>query len=284
MLLRDHIASARSAFITAGIDAVEAGLDARLLAASVLGYDSATLLIEFDAPAPMSFESAFHALVARRTMREPMAYVLGRQEFWGLSFVVTPAVLIPRPETELIVETVCARIAATATPFDVADVGTGSGCLAVALAMERPRAHVTGVDMSLDALAVAAQNVAAHRVGDRVRLVRADLLEDTLGPFDLIVSNPPYVPVADAARLQPEVREHEPRAALFADDDGLGVIRRLVPQAASRLKPGGWLVFEIGFGQADRVRAIVSHVPQLSLETIYPDLQGIPRAVVARRR
>jgi release factor glutamine methyltransferase len=283
MLLREHVGGARSTFLVAGIDPDEASLDARLLAASALGWDTARLLTEFDAPPPPGFESTYRDMVRRRALREPIAYILGRQEFWGLGFDVTPAVLIPRPETELIVEAVCARVPAGTTPIDVADIGTGSGCIAVALAVERPAARVTATDVSAEALAVAARNVQAHGLANRVRFVRADLFAGAPGPFDVIASNLPYVPQRDVAGLQPEVGQHEPAAALFGGGDGLDVIRRLVAQAAARLKPHGWLIFEFGFGQADAVRAIVADAPQLQLDAVLPDLQGIPRVAAVRR-
>lgn len=282
MLLREHVTRARSTLLTAGIDPDEASLDARLLAASALGWDITRLLTEFSVAPPPGFASRYQDLIARRAAREPMAYIIGRQEFWGLAFEVTPAVLIPRPETELLVEAVCARMPVDAT-FTVADVGTGSGCVAIALATERPGARVIAVDISPAALAMADRNVRTHGLADRIQLVQSDVLAGAAGSFDVIVSNPPYVAGRDEAHLQPEVGRHEPHAALFGGEDGLDVIRTLVAQAGRHLVPRGWLVFEFGFGQEGAVRTIVAEAPDLQLDAVLPDLQGIPRVVVARR-
>jgi release factor glutamine methyltransferase len=284
MTLRAHLDAARTALITAGIDTAEAGLDARLLASAVLGVDAAQVIAELGSPTPDGFDDRYGALVARRAAREPMAYILGRQEFWGRRFTVTPDVLIPRPETEIIVEAVLQRTDVDTAPLRIADVGTGSGCLAATLALERPRAQLVAIDLSADALSVARRNVSTLGVGDRIALVRGDLLTGTLGPFDVIVSNPPYVPVADRNGLPPEVGVHEPTAALFAGLDGLDVIRRLVLQAIERLAPRGWLIFEIGMGQTESVRRLVTATSGLQLEAIASDLQGIPRTAIARAR
>jgi release factor glutamine methyltransferase len=165
----------------------------------------------------------------------------------------------------------------------IVDVGTGSGCIAVALARWLPHAEVVATDASGDALDVARQNAVRHDVLARVRFVKSDLLGGVAGPFDAVVSNPPYVPAADIAGLQPEVRDYEPLQALTGGDDGLDMIRRLVPEAAAVLRPGGWLLFEFGFGQADAVTAVIRAEPRLNLAEIRDDLAGIPRVAVARK-
>ncbi len=214
-----------------------------------------------------------------------MAYILGTQEFWGLGFSVTPSVLIPRPETEIIVESAL-ELLPEASPLQVADIGTGSGCLAIALAHERAGAQVVAVDISGAALEVAAANAIGHGVAGRITFVVSDLLDSPLldgRTFDLIVANPPYVAEADRSTLPPEVREHEPAAALFGGGDGLTVIRRLTAQSVTRLNPGGYLIFEIGIGQDQAVRTLISETSGLTIVDLRKDLQGIPRTVVARR-
>ena len=166
----------------------------------------------------------------------------------------------------------------------IADVCAGSGCIAIALARWLPAATITAIDVSPDALAVAGRNALRHDVAGRVVLLKGDLLEGVDGPFDAIVSNPPYVPTGELDSLQPEVRDHEPAAALDGGPDGLDVIRRLVPQAARRLRAGGWLLFELGFGQADAVRAVVAAEPGFEAAELCADLAGIPRVAIARRR
>ena len=279
------IDAARARLRTASVPEREAELDARFLARHVLGWDAARLLTDGTAPAPPNFTTAYDALIDRRTTREPIAYILGRQEFWGLAFEVSPAVLIPRPETEVLVEAALSRIP-EAGSFDVADVGTGSGCVAIAIARDRPRARLVAVDISREALEIAAANARRHGVADRITFACGDLL--ALPPlaqrtFDLIVSNPPYVAEDDRQTLQPEVRDYEPAAALFAGRDGLSIIRRLVAQSVARLKPGGFLMFEIGQGQDDAVRELISATPGLTMSGLRHDLQGIARTAIARR-
>jgi len=281
LTIRARVASARQRLREAGIPPDEAELDARLLAEFVLGWTTERYVADANEAVPPGFDSRFEALVDRRAAREPFAYIVGRQEFWGLSFEVTPAILIPRPETELIVEATLQLLVDGSRPT-VADVGTGSGCVAVAIARERASTAIVATDASDLALDVARRNAARHGTADRIRFCCADLLDGVDGAFDVIVSNPPYVRELDRAGIQPEVA-YEPPRALFAGTDGLDVIRRLLPAAAARLKPGGTLIFEFGFGQADAVAQLISEAAHLTMVELRRDLQDIPRAAIARR-
>jgi release factor glutamine methyltransferase len=284
------VSTARVRLRDAGVADREAELDARLLAQEVLGWDAARLVASATEAPPPGFASAYDRCVSRRARREPMAYILRRQEFWGLTFTTTPAALIPRPESEIIVEAaleLAARTSQDRRPFKVADAGTGTGCLAIALASEWPDAQVVATDLSNDALALAAANAASLGVRDRIQLVCADLLDVprlTDGSLDMIVANPPYVKAADRDALPPEVRDYEPPLALFGGADGLDVVRRLIPESARRLRSGGHLIFEIGIGQSDAVRQLIAAAPGLTLLGIRDDLQHIPRTVIAVRR
>lgn len=264
----------------AGIPAEEAQLDAQLLAAHALGWDRTRLLTAWREPAPSGFGPTFDALVERRCRREPIAQITGVREFWGLEFEVTRDVLTPRPETEGIIEAALEHVRHARA---IVDVGTGTGCVAIALAREFPDAHVLGLDISYAALAVAARNARRHGVGNRVALERSDMLQALSSPADLIASNPPYVPAPDRASLPPEVRDFEPAAALFSGDDGLEAIRRLVAEAPERLVRGGLLVFECGVDQGPAIREMIARASGLDLVEIRPDLAGIPRTVVARK-
>jgi release factor glutamine methyltransferase len=297
IILHSLIQHARQRLEHAGIEPVEAALDAQLLARHALGgWERGQLIANWREPAPAGFVERFDPLVDRRERREPTAYVTGHREFWGIEIEVEPGVLIPRPETEFIVEEALARLTPSPEPrtpirepcpivqaLRIADIGTGSGCLAIALARWLPTSHVVATDVSAAALVIAARNVSRHEVRDRVRLVCCNLLDATAGPFDLIVSNPPYIPTGDLASLQPEILNYEPRLALDAGSDGLDLIRRLVPMAASRLVPGGWLIFEFGDGQAAGVREIIAAEPRLEVVALRDDLAGIPRIAIARR-
>jgi release factor glutamine methyltransferase len=249
----------------------------------------------------------FLALIARREAGEPVQYLTGKQEFWGLEFEVTPAVLIPRPETEHVMEVALARLGErglkihldTGAPREklrVADVGTGSGCLAVALAWELPHAEVFATDISALALEVARRNAARHKVADRVHFMHCDLLSglanaDLPSPgatrgaaqFDLIVSNPPYIASNEAAELQREVRDHEPHAALFGGPTGVEIYQRLIDQARDLLGHRGIFVLELGHDSAEHVRAILNAQPAWTNVAITMDLAGIARVIAAAR-
>ena len=280
--IHQRVAAARASLRAAGIPPDESNLDARLLAEHVLGWTTERFLVESSSPPPPTFAARFDALIGRRAAREPFAYIVGRQEFWGLEIEVSPAVLIPRPETELIVEAACEALPDPSAVTTIADVGTGSGCLAVAIARERPRASILAIDVSDAALDVARRNAERLGVASRVTVRRGDLLEGVDGPFDVIVSNPPYVRQGDRPGIQPEVR-FEPDEALYGGADGLHIVRRLVPQSMTRLKPGGTLIFEFGCGQDEEVTELISSAAGLRMVGLRGDLQGIQRIAIAQR-
>ena len=261
----------------------EARREAATLLAATVGRDRAFLIAHDDDALPADVLKTYRERARRRAAGEPLQYVTGRQEFYGLDFEVTPAVLIPRPETELLVEAALELLKNAHAPA-LCDVGTGSGCITVSLLRERADARAAAVDISADALRVAARNAARHGVRDRVSLVVSDCF-DALDPaaqrFEMIVSNPPYVAEADISGLQREVRDHEPRPALTPGGDGLSVIRRLLAESPRFLEPSGHLLFEIGFGQHEDVRRLVD--PRVwTVLGIREDLQDIPRAVVLK--
>lgn len=292
MRLRDLVDAARRRLEAAGIPRTEAAFDAELLARDALGWDRATWLTRRDDDERAvdaqtvatrgigAFRTAFDARVARRVRREPMAYIRGTQEFYGREFLVGPGVLIPRPETELVVDEAKAAALGRRTPR-LADIGTGSGCLAVTLALELPSATVVASDTSTEALTIARGNAAAHGVGARITFVETSYLNGVIGGFDVIVANPPYVRESDRATLAPEVRDFEPSEALFAGEDGLRNIRAIAQAATTALKPGGVLVMEIGKGQARAVTAALDSTGLGGELTLRRDLQGIPRVAVA---
>jgi release factor glutamine methyltransferase len=281
--IHQHVALARDQLRDAGLSAKGAALDARLLAQFALNWNAERFLMSGHEMEPADFSPTYHALVDRRVGREPFAYIVGRQEFWGLSFAVSPAVLIPRHETELIVEIALQLFPDPHADLTVVDACTGSGCVAVALAHERPGARVIATDISADALAVAEQNAVRHGVAGRVQFTQADMLDGVTGPFDLITANPPYVAERDRPGLQPEVRDHEPDVALFGGVDGFCLVERLVHSATEQLRPGGHLVFEFGLGQDERVESLIAGAPSLTLLELRRDLQGIARTAVVLR-
>jgi release factor glutamine methyltransferase len=274
----ERLAIARAGLEAAGIPPADAALDAEVLARHALGWDRAKLLADAREPAPAGFEHTFDALLARRIAREPVAQIVGIREFWDRDFEVNRDVLVPRPETEIIVEEALA-FARRRHCDDVIDVGTGSGCLAVTIACELPTVRVTATDTSEAALNVARRNAARHGITDRIRFVRTNVLDGISGKADLIVSNPPYVPDSDAAHLQPEVVRFEPHAALFGGPTGMEVIRRLLVDAGDRLANEGMLVVEFGFGQCNAVKELAQETGW-NVRTVREDLQGIPRTIV----
>jgi release factor glutamine methyltransferase len=279
-----RIAEARHRLRDAGVGHHDAVLDARLLAQVVLGWDTARMLTSGDVAEPPSFAEQYNGLISRRAKREPLPYITGTREFWNLTFEVSPAVLIPRPETEGLVEAVLEWFPDRDARLRLADVCTGSGCVAVAIAVERPQATIIATDISAAALDVARRNAVRHGVADRVECVPGDLLKPLTGPFELIVANPPYVPAPSRTALQPEVRNFEPQVALFGGHDGLDLIRRLLAESVRRLEPDGYLMFEFGDGQEMVVSELISATAGLKIIDIRNDLQGIARTAVVRRQ
>jgi len=215
---------------------------------------------------------------------EPSAYIVGYREFWGLEFAVTPAVLIPRPETEMIVEEAIEIVRAAQMPSpEIADIGTGSGNLAISLAHSLHASRVTATDVSRDALVVARQNARTHEVDDRIVFVETTYLDGVERDFDVIVANPPYVRAGDKPALSRAVL-HEPDVALFSGDDGLIAVEGVLDTAVEWLNPGGWLVMEFGFGQGDAVERLVGGRSALRLDRLREDLQGIPRTAIVQKR
>jgi release factor glutamine methyltransferase len=282
--INGRIVEGRRRLLDAGIDHDEAALSARLLAQAVLGWDTTRILTSGDELEPPAFAAQYEELISRRAHREPLAYITGTREFWNLTFEVSPAVLIPRPETEGLVEAVNQSFPDHDAALRVADVCTGSGCIAVAIALERRKAQVVAADLSEAALEIARRNAVRHGVGDRIECVQGDLLTPLTGTFDLIVANPPYVPKAVHRGLQPEVRNFEPAMALFSGNDGLDMIRRLVTDSAARLEENGYLIFEFGDGQESAVTELISASHELTMVEIKCDLQGIERIAIARLR
>ncbi len=279
MTIRDHLTDAKARLVAAAIEPLEAARDAQLLAMHVLGWDRATLFARDADPPPLDFPGAYASLIERRARREPVAYIRGVQEFWNRDFAVSPAVLIPRPETELIIDE------ALSCAFGLAaDIGTGSGCLAVTLADEAPRARIVATDISAAALDVARTNAARHKVADRIDFRQTRYLDGAPGPFDLIVSNPPYVADEEYAALAPEVRDFEPRTALASGPEGLDDIRGVLDAAAAHLAPGGRLLLEMGHRHAEAVASLVQSSTQLQLLHVRSDLQRIPRMAVIERK
>jgi release factor glutamine methyltransferase len=283
-VLHDVLAAAVRELRDAGVPAADAAADVDVLARHVLGWDRARLVAHRLDAVPGTFAAPFWALIARRTARVPVAYLTGVREFYGLDFEITPDVLVPRPETELAVEATLAAIDGVAAGARIVDVGTGSACIAVAVATGRPGTTILAIDRARAALAVAARNVRRHHVADRIALVAGDLLTALApaGAFDVVVSNPPYVPDA-SVDVAVDVARHEPAGALYAGPDGLDAVRRLVADAPTRLRPGGQLIMEIGAGQADAVAALAAADGRWAQAAFRSDLQGIARVAVLSR-
>ena len=256
--------------------------DANTLLLHVLGKDKAWLIAHAEEQLSGDQAARYAELLERRFRGEPIQYITGEAEFYGLPFNVTRDVLIPRPETEHSVEKAL-ELASNFTAPRIMDVGTGSGAIAVALAHELPEARITAIDLSAAALAVARKNAELNGVSERIRFLCGDLLAPVAGEqFEIVVSNPPYVPTNDRATLSVEVRDYEPEMALFAGEDGLEVYRRLIPTAFDALIPGGCVVLELGFGQSHAITELLAGSDFEQIEFV-PDLQGIPRVACARR-
>ena len=281
MTLHQHIAAARRQLEAAGIAADAAAIDAEVLARHVLGWDRAQLLSHYRDAAPAAFSERYQPLVDRRSRREPVAMITGIREFWSRDFAVTPNTLVPRPDTELIVEEALRILPDRAST--VIDVGTGSGCLAVTLAAERPQDLVVATDISHEALLVARANARRHQVDGRLQFVRTDLASGLRIQADLIVSNPPYVPYRDAGSLPIDVSDYEPAMALFGGRNGLAIIERLLATLTPRLAPHAAFIVEFGDGQEDEVAAAAER-EGWQVVRMRRDLQGIARTAVLERK
>jgi release factor glutamine methyltransferase len=268
--------------LAAGPHPGRARRDAEMLLLHHIGRNRAWLMAHGEEEFGGCGAIGYAALLERRWRGEPIQYIIGEAEFYGLPFRVTPDVLIPRPETEHSVEKAIALCREVETPR-IIDVGTGSGAIAVALAHQLPHAQVTATDISAEALAIARENAARNGVAKRIRFLPGDLLAPVTGErFDVVASNPPYVSSGDRDTLDVEVRDYEPEPALFAGPDGLAIYRRLIPQAAEVLIPGGHIVLEIGYGQRDAISALLTAGGFEDVEFV-PDLQGIARVAVGQR-
>lgn len=267
-------------------------LNAEVLLGNVLGLERIMLYARFDQEVDARQRTEFRELVKKRADRHPLQYLLGEAEFYGRDFTVTPAVLVPRPETEQVVDKCLEKLPEQEETYRIADVGTGSGVIAVTLALERPSAQVIGTDSSTDALEVAQQNARRHEVKERVGLLEGELtepvqraLEKSGKKLHLLVSNPPYIPSDQVEELEPEVRDHEPRSALDGGEDGLDVVRLLIERAGPLLQDGGWLVLELGEDQADEVREMLGstdafHGAEVETET---DGSGCERVLAVEK-
>jgi len=261
-------------------------MNAELLLMFTLGCDRAYLFAHSERELTAEEQARYEESLNQRSRGIPAQYITGHQEFWGMDFIVTPAVLIPRPETEHMIEAVLklndgVRASSPGHPTRIVDVGTGSACIALALAKELPQAEIHATDISSAALEIAHANAARHQLENRIHFHQTDLLQglDPLA-FDFVVSNPPYVGESEADQVQLEVRKFEPRNAVFAGPTGLEVTERLIPQAHAALRPGGWLVIEISGTIADRVQRLLDGWRHVEITN---DLQGIPRVASAQK-
>jgi release factor glutamine methyltransferase len=285
VVLKDALTSAIARLTAAQVGSPR--MNAELLLMFTLGCDRAYLFAHPERKLTTEEQARYEETLKQRARGVPAQYITGHQEFWGMDFIVTPAVLIPRPETEHVIETVLhlaenngGRASSPGSFPCIVDVGTGSGCIALALAKELPQAEFHATDISSNALEVARLNAARHQLEKRIHFHQADLLWGLAPAFDFVVSNPPYVGESEADQVQLEVRKFEPRNAVFAGPTGMEVIERLIPQARAALKPGGWLVLEISGTIADRVKRLLAEWNHLQITN---DLQGIPRVASAKK-
>ena len=255
-------------------------MNAELLLMFTLSCDRAYLFAHPERKLTAEEESRYEAALTERSRGVPAQYITGHQEFWGMDLIVSPAVLIPRPETEHVIESVLAEVRGPTSEVRIVDVGTGSGCIALALAKELPDAEIHATDISPEALEIARANAARLQLGQRIHFHQADLLEGLGGHFDFVVSNPPYVGESEEDQVQLEVRKFEPHAAVFAGVTGTDVIARLIPKAYAMLHPGGWLILEISGTIAEEVRNLLEGWQDVQIK---PDLQSIPRVAMARK-
>src|SRR5215470_10648435 len=283
MQLKQAVDSAYRLFIENDVSSLR--LNAELLLMFVLGRERAFLYAHPERELTADEQTSYDDVIRERARGCPTQYITGHQEFWGLDLLVSPAVLIPRPETEHVVETVLELVrdyrADGPARLRLLDVGTGSGCIALAVASELPHTELHACDISEEALEIARINAARLALGGKVLFRKSDLLSVYSGEhFDFVISNPPYVGECDADKVQKQVREFEPRIAVFSGQEGLDIYRKLVPQAHEHLRPGGWFVAEIGFSEEARVRELLAGWEDIQVTA---DLQGIPRVVAARK-
>ncbi len=284
MQLKQAIDSAYQRFLENDVPSPR--LNAELLMMFVLGRDRAHLYAHPERELTADEQSRYEEVVAERSRGCPTQYITGHQEFWGLDLIVSPAVLIPRPETEHVVETVLELMQesyrGSPRKLKIVDVGTGSGCIVLALASELPQIEAHACDISEEALEMARINSIRLGMGGRVLFRKSDLLGVYAGEkFDFVVSNPPYVGESEADKVQRQVREFEPKMAVFSGQEGTDIYRRLIPQAYEALQPGGWFVAEIGFSTEAKVKELL---PDWAEVRVTADLQGIPRVVAARKK
>lgn len=277
--IQEELAQAMAILRRAQVDTSQ--LDAEVLMAHALGVPRVHVISYPGQRLRHDVAHRFEEMIARRAKREPLAYITDEKEFWGLSFDVTPAALIPRPETETLVEAALSSLKGRANPL-VADIGAGSGCVAIAIVIELPDAVVYATEVSSDAAALARRNALKHQVEIRVAVLEGDLFgpisEDLRGKLDAVVSNPPYIPSAEMDFLQPEIANYEPRGALDGGPDGMEYHRRILTAARDWLRPGGLVHLEVGVGQAEKVTAYAREQGYAQLR-ITSDLAGIGRVV-----
>ena len=286
MTLAEAIHNASNRLSAAGI--ANARLDAEVLLAHIIKKDRVWLITHRDEVLDDEQQRAFAEVIRRRTGREPLQHIMGSQEFWGLEFMVTPDVLIPRPETEHIIEAALAIVQDRNSPVRIIDLCTGSGCIAVSLAKELAAARVIATDASEKALAVARENSRRHGVAERIRFLQGDLFRpleelDLRGQVDILVSNPPYVLAGNLSTLQPEVRDYEPQMALIAGPEGTEIAIRIIRTAPEYLKQNGALIMEMGMGQSEALMRAVAATSAYAGPDILKDLAGINRVIVARK-
>lgn len=284
--IRSALLKGRQFLLSAEVES--AGLDAEVLLADVLGADKTELYLQIDAELKPEDDRRFWERLQRRAEREPVAYITGQKEFWSLDFVVAPGVLIPRPETELLVEVALDYLKALTvkTPSKILDLGTGSGVIAVSLAKERLDANIWAVDISLPALDIARVNAKRHGVAERMEFLPGDLFEPVQAEknaFQLIVSNPPYIRTGELAALAPDIRDCEPRQALDGGVDGMDFYRRIVGEAHHYLAPQGAIVLEIGAELGEAVAELFNRAGRYAPISVYPDLAGKDRVIAAMR-
>ena len=285
--IQSGLREARALLFAQGIEST--GLEAELLLRHVLEVRKEDLILHAHEELTKRHEEHYRQLLQRRCRREPLAYITGHREFWSLDFTVNPKVLIPRPETEGVIQRML-ELTEDGTHEDilrVLDMGTGSGILAVVAAVEFPKVRVMAVDCSADALAVARDNALRHQVVERIKFLLMDMMKPwnlkDHGPYDFILSNPPYIPSQEIERLMPDIRDYEPRAALEGGPDGLACYQHLIPNAFDYLKPGGHLIVEVGNGQAESVAQKIQAHSGFEKIKIIQDLNGMGRVVSARR-